>query len=70
MSATGKLRLLIQEDGDVIVAVTDEEGRMIDIEFCAPGSGGGRSPKTWRALHALAQAMREDSDPTPQGLPF
>jgi hypothetical protein len=60
MSIVGKLRLLIQSDGDVIVAIRHKD-LMIDIEFCAPVSGGGRSPETWKALHALAVAMRADN---------
>jgi hypothetical protein len=61
MSIIGRLRLLIQSDGDVIVAIC-HSGLMTDIEFCSPGSGGGRSPQTWKALHALAVAMRADND--------
>lgn len=61
MSQRGKLRLLIQRDGDVIIAVQDDSGHMLDIEFCTPGTGGGRSPETWKALHILANAMRADN---------
>lgn len=61
MSPRGKLRLLIQRDGDVIVAVCQDDGRMGDVEFCAPGAGGGGSHRTWKALHALAVAMQEDN---------
>lgn len=60
MSIIGKLRLIVQPDGDVIVAIC-HSGLMIDIEFCAPGAGGGRSPETWKALRQLALAMQTDN---------
>jgi hypothetical protein len=61
MSQRGRLRVLIQSDGDVIVSAIQNDGRMADVEFCTPMSGGGGSRKTWEALHALAVAMQEDN---------
>lgn len=65
MSRLGRLVLILQPDGDVIVAITpDPEARSWErqsVEFCLPGSGGGRSPKTLRALKLLATAMKEDN---------
>lgn len=69
MSTTGKLRVLIQEDGDVVVALTAENHgsmRVAWVEFCAPLSGGGRSPATWKALHALYLAIEEDNHKDPR----
>ena len=54
-----KLALIVQEDGDVVVTI---RGCHLDVEFCAPSTGGGKSPKTWRALHELAKAMVEDNE--------
>lgn len=62
MSVHGMLQLLIQADGDVIVAVMQDNGKMVDVEFCAPGAGGGGSRRTWNALRALAAAMKADND--------
>jgi hypothetical protein len=67
MSPRGRLRLLLQPDGDVIVvAIPDPDdglfgGRMASVEFCSVGSGGGRSPNTIRALRELAKAMEQDN---------
>jgi len=65
MSVSGRLRLLRQEDGDMCVAVIDDEGNEASIEFCTPGFGGGKSPKTLAALRALALAMMEDNEHDP-----
>jgi len=69
MSQKGKLRVFVEDDGDVIVAVHEEVkdddgtpmvGPGVDVQFCCPHSGGGHSPETWKALLALAKAMRRD----------
>jgi hypothetical protein len=67
MSPMGRLALVLQEDGDVIVAVRPdpEERHQTSVEFCQPSSGGGRSPATIRALRALAVAMKEDNAQRP-----
>jgi hypothetical protein len=62
MSPRGKLRLLIQSDGDIIVAIQQEDGTMADVEFCAPGAGGGGSHRTWAALRDVVRAMQLDNE--------
>ncbi len=42
MSVNGRLRLLRQPDGDMCVAVIADDGTMASVEFCSPGTGGGR----------------------------
>ena len=66
MSAVGRLHLMLDDDGDVIVSVhsqTDDEliscGE--NIEFCTTGMGGGGSPRTYDALRNLMQAMHDDN---------
>lgn len=61
MSPLGKLRLLVQSDGDVIIAIQQDDGTMANVEFCAPGAGGGGSPQTWAALREVARAMQLDN---------
>lgn len=69
MSRVGYLKVLIQADGDVIVAVYPQDGEMVGIggsvEFCIPGTGGGRSSHTHAALRALADAMERDNQEMP-----
>ncbi len=69
MSPEGRLRLLIQEDGDIIVQICGVdpygEPQYAKVEFCAPGSGGGRSPATMNALRALILAMENDNKDRP-----
>ena len=69
MSARGYLKVLQQDDGDIIVAVYPEEDGLIQpgrsVEFCAPGAGGGRSTHTMAALRALMVAMEKDNSERP-----
>lgn len=58
MSPNGSLSLIWDDDGDVIVVVTDESGNSADVEFTNSGS---RSPGTLKALYALFRAMEEDA---------
>jgi hypothetical protein len=63
MSPRGRLRLIRQDDGDVLVCViTDpngpDEGVAVSVEFC---TRGGTSYETLIALNALMQAMAEDN---------
>jgi hypothetical protein len=63
MTPTGRLRLLRQDDGDVIVIIIpDAESHrpMVSVEFCTPFAGGGQSEHTWEALGALMAAMERD----------
>ena len=63
MSPRGRLRLLREEDGDVIICIIpDPEAHpnqpMMSVEFCT--SGGG-SPRTHAALLNLLEAMEQDN---------
>lgn len=61
MSTNGRLRLFKETDGDICVAVIDNDGNMADVQFCTVGMGGGKSGKTLAALNELALAMLEDN---------
>lgn len=61
----GRLRLILDGDSDVCVAVVSDDGNMADVEFCVPGSGGGRSPKVRNALLALCRAIRDENNTHP-----
>lgn len=66
MSPGGFLRLMLDDDGDIIVTVAQcyDSGvisRVASVEFCAVGSGGGKSPRLRRALIDLMGAMAEDN---------
>ena len=66
MSPRGYLRLLLDNDGDVIVAVAQDDGNgfiesVSSVEFCTIGMGGGGSQRTYRALRELMIAMDEDN---------
>lgn len=56
----GKLRLVLDGDGDVSVALVLPGHGFLDVEFCTPGIGGGKSPRTWKALRDLFAAMVAD----------
>lgn len=66
MSHDGKLELLQQSDGDVIVIVhpgsDSKESKHLpfgaSVEFCV---SGGRSPNTLHALRDLMTAMEKDN---------
>lgn len=63
MSPRGRLRLLQQDDGDILICVISDpngpdEGVSPSVEFC---TSGGKSPKTLVALKALMLAMAEDN---------
>lgn len=66
----GRLRLILDGDADVSIAVITSEGEMADVEFCTPFSGGGRSPKVREALLNLCCAIRDEnaSNPIDRGL--
>lgn len=63
----GKLRLILDGDSDVCVAVINHDGNMADVEFCTPFSGGGRSPKVREALLNLARTIRDENESNPVG---
>ena len=66
MSPRGHLKLLLQDDGDIIVAVYPEENGLIQpggsVEYC---NSGGRSRHTLQALRALMVAMERDNAERP-----
>lgn len=73
MSQRGRLKLIRQPDGDVIIAAIPDPdqknclnvlGSM--VEFCTPCSGGGQSPNTLKALRALFEAMLKDNQENAQ----
>lgn len=61
MSPTGRLEVLIQPDGDVIVSIVQDDLQMAQAEFTTPMSGGGQSERTWKALREIYKAMQEDN---------
>lgn len=71
MSRNGKLVVIQQEYGDMIVAIHPDPDAdfmaRFSVEFCVVGSGGGRSPKTIKALRSLMIAMEEDNQDRPIG---
>lgn len=73
MSTRGKLSILVQEDGDIIVSVIPDSleefnrrGLFQYAEFCTIGVGGGQSPRTLEALRNLIEAMEADNRKNPQ----
>ena len=61
MSSIGILKLIVQEDGDIIVSVQSERNGVLQrgdaVEFSTIGNGGGRSPHTLNALRNLVKAI-------------
>lgn len=57
------LRVGLDSDSDVYLSVWGDQGA--DIEFCVPGAGGGKSPRTREALVALMVAIEADNAETP-----
>lgn len=61
----GTLRVILDSDNDVCVAVWDGK-RSASVEFCNPGGGGGgRSSRTRMALIALMVAIEADNAERP-----
>lgn len=71
MSPSGRLRLTLQVDGDVMVTVVPDpdapDWERDSVEFCSCGMGGGKSPRTLQALRDLAVAMEQDNVENPVG---
>lgn len=70
MNPDDRLRIMQQEDGDMIVSIVTLPkepyiNSTMAVEFCTR-AGGGRSPKTLLALKALMEAMKEDEKDSPQ----
>lgn len=67
-----KLEILREPDGDLIVSIMGVHEKFSaehSLQFCVPGTGGGCSPKTWRALLDLQAAMVDDNTSRPQRVP-
>ena len=64
MHPDARLLLLKQPDGDVCVSIVLDD-RRASLEFCVPGTGGGRSPRTFHALNQLILAVQADNSETP-----
>lgn len=60
----GHMRVLLDSENDVVVEAFDGL-RSTRVEFCNPGGGGGRSPRTRSALIDLMRAMEADNAETP-----
>jgi len=67
MGSNMKLKLLVEEDGDVVVTVMPRDYRVSfeSVEFCTSGT---QSPNTVTALHNLYKAMEKDEADRPQEL--
>lgn len=65
MSPNGLIRIILQDDGDVCLAVVGENNRFASIEFCTL-TGGGKSSRVRSALLILAEAIRRDNVERPQ----
>ena len=63
----GRLRVIRQEDGDMIVStVMDPDHRGFpSLEFCTPGTGGGKSSNVRNALFMLIKALQKDQEENP-----
>ena len=55
------LEIIQSEDGDIHIYTY-----MCDLRFRTPMIGGGASPRTWRALMDLMDAMELDNKERPQ----
>lgn len=61
MTPQGRLHLIRQQDGDVILVVIGDDFQQVALEFCTPMTGGGSSEHTHKALCALMVAMEKDN---------
>jgi len=64
MSPSAHLRIGLDSDNDVWASIWDERGGAT-IEFCTPGTGGGKSSRTRMALLAVMVAMEADNAADP-----
>lgn len=64
------MQVSLDADNDVCVQIWEqdrEDGQVAGIEFCCPGVGGGKSPRTREALLGLMVAMEDDNMSEPRG---
>ncbi|MTJ93897.1 MAG: hypothetical protein F8N36_13720 [Desulfovibrio sp.] len=68
MGTVKRLKVIRDNEGDVVVSIVTGRGMPLHeeatesdaaVEFC---NSGGRSPRTFRALLALLNAMEEDEN--------
>lgn len=66
MSPDGRLRILMEDDGDMIVTIvpSGDENPSQSVQFCTL-QGGGNSLHTRKALVALMDAIRLDNAERP-----
>ncbi len=73
MHPTKTLEILVQRDGDVVLAIhnsgspMEEDGERACIEFCV---SGGRSHRVREALYLLVEAIEEENKQNPLPNPF
>lgn len=74
MSPLGRLRVFQQDDGDMIIAIVPDPNANSwergSVEFCTK-AGGGRSPRTRKAIQDLMLAIEKDNaeNPDPRAEP-
>jgi len=56
------LEVRIDPDGDIFVSVGQIGDGEQTVDFPSEISGGGCSPRTYKILQALLQAMKEDNE--------
>lgn len=61
MSPDDEAHVLIEEDGDGILAICQPHS-ILGVQFCTPMIGGGRSPRTLMAIRILALAIKLDNE--------
>lgn len=66
MSTRGQLCIVIEAEGDIHVSVIEDDGdgnldKSASVIFCNCVTGGGRSPRTLKALQDLKIAMDLDN---------
>lgn len=66
MSAVDTLELLMEPDGDIIIAIKKPGiGMAMNVQFCSLSNGDGRSKHTRTALINLAKAIERDNKEKP-----
>ena len=69
MSPDGKLCMVMEDDGDVCLSIyvgSENMGKsFFGIQFCTPGTGGGKSPHVMAALRNLMKAIELDNKEYP-----
>ena len=66
MSPHIRMNLILQDDGDIILWLTQPGRRQISIEFCTPIAGGGRHPIIVKHLRAMIDELVEAGEAAEQ----